>query len=67
MYIHYTHITHIVSILVTFLCAAFVRIRRLREYPRYLLGLGIHQRGVQSEGGEMDGVVLYNKTAYNRM
>ena len=30
-------------------------------------GLGIRQRGVQSEGGAVDRVVLYNKTAYTIM
>ena len=29
--------------------------------------LGIHQRGVQSEGGAMDGGISYSKTAYHMM
>ena len=30
-------------------------------------GLGIHYRGVQSEGGAVDGGSIYNKTAHNIM
>ena len=30
-------------------------------------GLGAHHRGVQSEGGAVDEVALYNKTTYNIM